>query len=641
MLATTATNDPAPAISIPVGITIGLIASFVQSLGLTIQRKSHVLNQGAPEREQRVEHRRPLWLLGFGIFISSNILGSIFQIASLPVVILAPLGAVSLLWNALFARFILGDLFSKFMVLGTLLIVAGAVLIARFGIVPEPTHSLEDLLDLFSRHAFVVYFTLLGTTLLLVLVATHFLEWSIYRRYALESRSMSSSGPSSRSSTPIPLTPSNRAVVDTTERTPLLDPDSKPAPSIASSFAPTNSPIQKYRRAFNLMAVAYASASGTLSGMCLLFAKSGVELLLLSVSGHNQFWRWESWALVGGLVVFALLQPKLWYLHKSLVLADPTLVCPLAFCFYNVSSIINGLIYYNQLDALTSLQLGLVILGIAVLLAGVWAVSIQTDEEGGVEGGVRGGDWIPADEEGIAPAVAPVDLVRVAERATNTAPGDRNGLVDGLSTPPRRSRALSYDSHTSPPRRRDTSDVITSSPVQESFPPLDTSPLRHKPTEGHRRVRSSHTQIPQISTPVLPRYSLLSPESPTHVLPGFSIGISAVSPGFIAGTRRRSELPTPSGSGPRRTVSEGAPDGLGLREGSRSSSREFGPGHRRGPSSLSAASDEVEAALRPPSKRGSSPLHDAPSPRAGWLWRLLPWAVGRRKPPYAEVEGRQ
>ena len=103
------------------------------------------------------------------IFISSNILGSLFQIASLPVVILAPLGAVSLLWNALFARFILGDVFSLWMVLGTLLIAGGAVLIAIFGIVPEPTHSLEDLLILFARPTFVAYFSLLGFAVLVCL----------------------------------------------------------------------------------------------------------------------------------------------------------------------------------------------------------------------------------------------------------------------------------------------------------------------------------------------------------------------------------------------------------------------------------------------------------------------------------------
>lgn len=60
--------------------------------------------------------------------------------------------------------------------------------------------------------------------------------------------------------------------------------------------------------------------------MCLLFAKSGVELLVLTIGGKNQFWRWQAWVLVIGLVICALLQ--LWYMHKSLVLANPTLICP-------------------------------------------------------------------------------------------------------------------------------------------------------------------------------------------------------------------------------------------------------------------------------------------------------------------------
>ena len=96
-------------------------------------------------------------------------LGSLFQIASLPVVILAPLGAVSLLWNAFFARLLLGDVFSPWMIIGTLLIAGGAVLIAYFGIVPEPTHSLEDLLVLFRRPAFVAYFSLLAAAVVVCL----------------------------------------------------------------------------------------------------------------------------------------------------------------------------------------------------------------------------------------------------------------------------------------------------------------------------------------------------------------------------------------------------------------------------------------------------------------------------------------
>lgn len=48
-----------PKISIAAGIIVGLLASFVQSLGLTVQRKSHIQNQALPEHEQKNEYRRP------------------------------------------------------------------------------------------------------------------------------------------------------------------------------------------------------------------------------------------------------------------------------------------------------------------------------------------------------------------------------------------------------------------------------------------------------------------------------------------------------------------------------------------------------------------------------------------------------
>lgn len=137
----------------------------------TCYRKSHVLNEKLPEDQQKPDYRRPLWLLGFLVFISSNLIGSLVQIAALPVVILGPLGAISLLWNALFACFLLGDRFSIWMVLGSILIAGGAVMIALFGLVPEITHSLDELLELFRRPTFIVYFSLLGFFLAVSLIA--------------------------------------------------------------------------------------------------------------------------------------------------------------------------------------------------------------------------------------------------------------------------------------------------------------------------------------------------------------------------------------------------------------------------------------------------------------------------------------
>lgn len=104
-----------------------------------------------------------------------------------------------------------------------------------------------------------------------------------------------------------------------TEATPLIDPKVRETPK-EQPF------IQQVNRSRLIIAISYASFSGILSGMCLLFAKSGTQLLVLTLGGDNQFWRWQAWMLILALIIFALLQ--LAYLHKALVLANPTLVCP-------------------------------------------------------------------------------------------------------------------------------------------------------------------------------------------------------------------------------------------------------------------------------------------------------------------------
>ncbi|KAJ6519813.1 hypothetical protein C8R45DRAFT_886642 [Mycena sanguinolenta] len=527
--------DVATSSHIVLGISIGLLASFIQSLGLTIQRKSHVLNESLPEHEQRVEHRRPLWLLGFAIFISSNIIGSLVQIASLPVVILAPLGAVSLLWNAFFARLLLGDVFSPWMILGTLLIAGGAILIAIFGIVPEPTRSLEDLLALFRRPAFIVYFSLLGATVLVSLIITHVAEFSFNRRLARSN--LRDVSPPRTNSAPLLNVPENPSVLTTgvtgtitdaitTERTPLLDRKSNPSStSVTSSRSPSRSPRHHHDtpegRSINrtrlALAISYASFSGIISGMCLLFAKSGVELLLLTLRGQNQFWRWQAWVLVLGLVAFALLQ--LWYLHKALILADPTLVCPSAFCFYNLSSIVNGLVYFDQFSLIPPLHLGLVVLGIFVLLGGVWVVSIHS-------GGSDADSW--SDEESVD-SDAESEPQQVAE------PED-NSRVE-TTRPPLFSRSRSeLNVYTAPPDEEEAlrSPMSTmSTPLPMSPPPVRGSGLGLYGGSG-RRPRSSHIRAQTAASTFseMPSPSAPVPNPVIALRAGLQIGLSPVSPGF-------------------------------------------------------------------------------------------------------------
>lgn len=102
-------------------------------------------------------------------------------------------------------------------------------------------------------------------------------------------------------------------------------------------------PDDQQNRTLTLAGLAFAAASGTLSGLSLVIAKAAVELLVISIDhyrtgkGENQFARAQSWLLVAGLGIGAVLQ--LVYLNYSLTFASPALICPLAFCFFNLSSI--------------------------------------------------------------------------------------------------------------------------------------------------------------------------------------------------------------------------------------------------------------------------------------------------------------
>lgn len=217
--------------------------------------------------------------------------------------------------------------------------------------------------------------------------------------------------------------------------------------------------------------------------------------------------------------------------------------CIVAFCFYNISSIVNGLVYFDQFSYLSPLQLSLMSLGMVILLGGVWIVSSFAGL-----GGVDVGTW----QEG--------DAVLDDESASET----------GLSRP----ESLYAVERMSPRRLEASVSVSESAPVDSGAfsPPAHTVAF---PTSPDTANHEHHEQLSQSLTlsPTSPggrsrrrraRFaSLLSPSessSSTLGMPagGFSIGLSPVSPGFaivpkgrIGGLRRIVQQATM-----RRTVSE-------------------------------------------------------------------------------------
>lgn len=250
------------------------------------------------------------------MFIVANIVGSTIQITTLPLPVLSTLQASGLVFNSICASIILNEPFTKYSFIGTLLVAVGALLIALFGAIAEPSHNLDQLLELLGRKEFLGWmFSTLFVVVLLVIA-----NWFLKRIYPR-------------------ATPKLRL----------------------------------------LRGMFFGCVSGILSAHSLLIAKSAVELLVRTiVDRHNQFNRWQSWMILIGLVVFALTQ--LYYMHCGLKLVSTSVLYPLVFCVYNIIAIIDGLIYFHQSDRLSGLHAGLIALGTLILLAGVVCLSWRLED---------------------------------------------------------------------------------------------------------------------------------------------------------------------------------------------------------------------------------------------------------------------
>lgn len=106
-----------------IGIGVSVVTNLVQSFAMAFQRKSHILNDTVyPVEARKHAIKRPMWVISFATFLTANIIGSIFSIGYLPIVILAPIGAMGLVFNAIAAKIVLGDPFKRNTVIGNLIL---------------------------------------------------------------------------------------------------------------------------------------------------------------------------------------------------------------------------------------------------------------------------------------------------------------------------------------------------------------------------------------------------------------------------------------------------------------------------------------------------------------------------------------
>lgn len=194
-----------------------------------------------------------------------------------------------------------------------------------------------------------------------------------------------------------------------------------------------------------------------------------------------------------------------------------------AFCFYNVSSIVNGLVYFDQFSLLSPLQLSFVSLGMVILLAGVWVVSFQAGS-----GRVDVGTWQEGDDDIEEEEEEEDELpVRSPEGYRSPLLGPL-GLQSTLSDSEAH-RAAPFSPHTitfptSPDLTEQDREQLENSMTQSLTLSPTTSRVRTSPQHQRRRPH---------------RFSILQPSEVTMPGGSISIGLSPASPGFAIVPKRR------------------------------------------------------------------------------------------------------
>lgn len=360
-----------------IGCSVAITANCLSSLGINLQasalKQERILNNLA-ERQVSVDEVDPSffdedeeedtfwkfkspppiwfcrarWHLGFILYVLMQISGSVIALGFISPIILAPLGASGLIFNIIFSFVFLGTRITKVDWIGTVLIVIGCTIVSTVGSqIPEPKdQTLADLIELFTRPAFIAYFSVLTFVCLLIFFLIKTMEYSlnalkVFRANSFHSLSRRNSRGSRRSlhlsDQGTPTQPLQRALSDSAIRSLVIEtttellispvmqvmdvpeysePEEINTEDVVVETTPliiprlpresTQTRLIKKGQLSKIVGILYAILGGIVASMTLLLTKSGVEIVLVNDgnSGHAVF----AIVIVSLLVVTAVCQ---------------------------------------------------------------------------------------------------------------------------------------------------------------------------------------------------------------------------------------------------------------------------------------------------------------------------------------------
>ncbi|KAJ8293914.1 hypothetical protein OF846_003168 [Rhodotorula toruloides] len=377
-----------------IGLFITLAASLTNALGLNITKLDYTRQEALPPSQRRPDFLRIYWLLGLGLYIASQVVGSTLALEYLRAEYVAPLGSTSLIFNFIFAYLLVSTPVTRLDILGTVVIILGVVGVVVFSNIRKETPaidaesnlSLSLLKEIWGRSDWIAYLVMLE-------VATIALWWLSRIVFEVcQSRVLDERGDADRDADLDAMVGGGggRRVANPYEGEGWVGRVKSWRDGWHKAQGRARKVVKRAVQRWSeprpdasirqLSAFCWAVTSGLLSGQTLILAKSGVKLVTSAIQHSdpnepNQFSSPLTWLIVILLVVCAITQ--VYALNLALKAYDSTFVIPVMFATYTVSAFLNTLVYLDQTKTYRLSIFLLIWVSIAILIAGVVMLSMK------------------------------------------------------------------------------------------------------------------------------------------------------------------------------------------------------------------------------------------------------------------------
>ncbi|KAI0093398.1 hypothetical protein BDY19DRAFT_923533 [Irpex rosettiformis] len=371
-----------PIVAFIIGLGIVTLASLMNAAGLNLTKLDHVRTSAIPKAERKHDWLRPLWLLGMVLYIISQLIGSTLALQYMRAEYVAPLGSTSLIFNFLFAKFLVNTPVTNHDIYGTIIVIIGVIGIVAFGSINSGLAQETDakhLTHLWTRGNWLAYFFFMTFSLFSLYTFTSQLEAVLAARSDLSA---------------LPFGSVDMRAARPTSRNIL-----RKIKSVWNSimlrvriFLESWTASHDDKRIAWTLGIGWACCGGGLAGGCLVFAKAGVQLISGSLSRENtgnQFGQASSIFTFIFLAVTAVFQ--IICLNRGLKAYDSTLVVPVFYGVYTATGFLDSLIFNDEVDAYQSWTLFLIFCAILILVSGVVLLTNKKPEPK-LHGDVPGGE---------------------------------------------------------------------------------------------------------------------------------------------------------------------------------------------------------------------------------------------------------